>query len=304
MPDFSDNAPRVEVPCPLCRAGERRRVADTVWGAPGAIVCRCEACGIVFVHPRMSTEEQAEFYAADFAHYMRERGGPGEMRPQEHFEKHQDEALRRLTNLKPYLRADMKVLEVGSSTGFLLEAVRPFVASVAGVEPGRLYASYAAARGIRTYPDLLAIAKEQFDLMLAYYVVEHLQNPIEQLRRFRAMLRPGGLMAIEVPNVNDVLVSLYQVEAFDRFYWQKAHCFNYSRATLRTVLERAGFTGIVTAPQQRYDISNHLYWLLKGRPGGQGKYATILDEQLNAEYARCLKRHWLCDTIFALAVKR
>jgi SAM-dependent methyltransferase len=301
MPDFTDSVPLDEVACPICDTGRRFRVADTVWEAPEAVVCRCSGCGVVFLHPIMTDDEEASFYKADFAHYMRERGGAGETKPAEHFEKNAPEAARRLELLRPYLAPNLRVLELGSSTGFLLDAIAPHVGSVTGVEPGENYADYANGRGVKTYPDLSALAGEQFDLVLAYYVVEHLKRPVERLGDLRAMLKPGGRIALEVPNVDDALVTLYALESFDGFYWQKANYFYYSAATTRLILERAGFGDIELIPEQRYDISNHLHWLRRGEPGGKGRYAHIFDERLNAEYARCLREQWICDTVFAVA---
>jgi 2-polyprenyl-3-methyl-5-hydroxy-6-metoxy-1,4-benzoquinol methylase len=302
MPDFSDDAPVVDVPCPICDdGGVRRRVSTTVWGAPTATVCRCTACDTVFLDTVMTSEEEAQFYEAQFAHYMRERGGPGETEPEEHFKMNSGEAQRRLKTLSSILQPSMSVLEVGSSTGFLLDAVAPQVASVTGVEPGRLYGDYANSRGIKTHADLSALADTEFDLILVYYVVEHLQKPVEHLDAFRRMLRPGGTIAIEVPNVDDALVRFYQLDSFDEFYWQKAHYFYYSRQTLTDVLTRAGYVDISLIPDQRYDLSNHLHWLMKGKPGGKGKYSDIFDAALDAEYARCLRSNWLCDTLFAIA---
>jgi 2-polyprenyl-3-methyl-5-hydroxy-6-metoxy-1,4-benzoquinol methylase len=258
---------------------------------------------MVFIHPTMSEEEERAFYEAEFAKYMQQRGGPGETEPADQFAKNHAEAVRRLNNLKPYLRPDMRVLEIGSSTGFVLDALSPQVSAVTGIEPGQIYREYAQDRGIRTVADLSEVAQERFDLILAYYVVEHLRHPIHYLARLREMLNPSGRLALEVPNVDDALVRFYQLESFDRFYWQKAHYFNYSHRTMTMVLEQAGFTAVQAFPEQRYDISNHVHWLLKGQPGGKGKYTDILDDQLNREYARCLKQHWLCDTVFAVASK-
>jgi hypothetical protein len=68
-------------------------------------------------------------------------------------------------------------------------------------------------------------------------------------------------------------------------------------------MRRAGFAEVETIPEQRYDISNHLHWMLTGKPGGKGRYTEVLDERLNAEYARCLRDNWYCDTVFAVATK-
>jgi SAM-dependent methyltransferase len=304
MPNWTETAPAAEVACPLgCENGARRRVVDTVWEAPEAAVYRCDSCEIVFLDPIMSEEDERAFYEGVFAEYMTERGEAGNARPEQHFEAFQGEAARRLENLKPHLHGDMDVLEIGSSTGFLLDAVRPHVASVVGVEPGELYRDYASSRGIETHADAAELAGRSFDLILVYYVVEHLRDPVGQLMSWHDVLNARGKLAVEVPNVDDALVRYYQVEAFDRFYWQKAHYFNYSHRTMELVMRRAGFTEVETFPEQRYDISNHVHWLLRGEPGGKGRYTDLFDDRLNAEYARCLREHWYCDTVFAVATR-
>jgi hypothetical protein len=35
---------------------------------------------------------------------------------------------------------------------------------------------------------------------------------------------------------------------------------------------------------QRYPLSNHLYWLAKGMPGGQKKWIFLNNNRLNIEY--------------------
>src|SRR5881397_1941375 len=105
MPNWSETAPVVDVACPLgCADGERRRIVDTVWEAPEAAVYECSSCGIVFVHPIMSEDEERAFYESAFAGYMKERGGPGETDPLEHFAQNEGEARRRLANLLPFLQ--------------------------------------------------------------------------------------------------------------------------------------------------------------------------------------------------------
>ncbi|MFZ5866701.1 MAG: class I SAM-dependent methyltransferase [Thermodesulfobacteriota bacterium] len=301
MPKWDDDAPIVDVACPFCDQGARRRIVDTVWDSPDAAVYQCSGCELVFIYPIMTLEEEKAFYEAEFSKYMKQRGATGETVPAEHFVGNQPEAQRRLKNLGPYLKPDMHVLEIGSSTGFMLAAIQPRVASVTGVEPNLLYADYARGKGLTTYPTLADVENGQYDLILAYYVLEHLRDPVKYLKTLHSLLRLGGILALEVPNVDDALVRFYQVESFDRFYWQRAHYCYYSHRTLKEVLTRAGFESVEMIPEHRYDFSNHIHWILTGQPGGKGKYAHLFDKDLDAQYARCLKDHWLCDTVFAVA---
>lgn len=302
MADWSEDAPIVDVPCPFGHDGVRRRLVDTIWQAEGSAEYQCSECGVVFLHPIMTPEEERAFYEGQFAEYMAKRGQAGGADPRSSFEKWQPEGARRLELLRPWLREGMRVLEIGAATGFLLEAIRPYVGEVVGIEPGDDFRQFSIDElGIEAYPTRDAVEGREFDLILSYYVVEHLRDPVAELNEWRQFLAPGGHLAIEVPNVDDALVKYWQVEAFDRFYWQKAHYFNYSHQTLDMVLRMAGFADVETVPVQRYDLSNHVHWLWKGEPGGAGKYADLLDEGVNAEYARSLRERWLCDTVMAVA---
>jgi SAM-dependent methyltransferase len=305
LAEWSDTAPVVDVPCPFGHDGVRRRIVDTIWEAEGAAEYQCSECEIVFLHPIMTLEEEKEFYTGQFASYMADRGQAGGADPAASFEKWKPEGERRRKLLEPWLRPGMRVLEFGSATGFLLDAIRPHVGDdLTGVEPGDDFREYSTTLGIDAHPDRTGVEGGQFDLIISYYVVEHMRDPVAELAAYHDLLAPGGICAIEVPNVDDALVKYWQVEAFDRFYWQKAHYFNYSHRTLAMVLKMAGFGQVETVPVQRYDISNHVHWLSKGEPGGAGAYADLLDEGVNAEYSRALRERWLCDTVMAVASTR
>ena len=286
--------------CRLCGCREHVLVSRNVSEAPESAVYACAACGIVYLFPIMSEEEETAFYARQFEEYMARRSGPGWKSPESHFASYRSEAERRLPLVAPHLCAADTVLEIGSSTGYFLDALRPLVRSVSGVEPSEAYRSYAASRGIETVETLDQLRGRTFDVIALYYVVEHLRDPVAFGASLRGRLNRGGRLLIEVPNVDDALLSLYRLEAFDRFYWQRAHYHNFSRSTLTAVLERAGYT-VETFPVQRYDLSNHMVWMMEGRPGGHGRFADVLGPAVTAEYSQALKNRWICDTVFAVA---
>ena len=55
-------------------------------------------------------------------------------------------------------------------------------------------------------------------LLIACYVVDRMRDPAAELGQWRKLLRPGGRLAIEVPNTDDAFVRYWAVDAFDRFY--------------------------------------------------------------------------------------
>jgi hypothetical protein len=46
-----------------------------------------------------------------------------------------------------------------------------------------------------------------------------------------------------------------------------------------------------------------MYWMQYGKPGGQGFYNALFTPSLLAEYEKCLKEKFICDTIYAVAEK-
>lgn len=286
--------------CRLCGSDKGEVVGRQVAGAPEAAVYRCAGCGVVYLFPIMTEEEEAAFYRAEFEQYMQGRSGPGWKSPAMHFRSYQAEGERRLPLVRPFLKAEDEALEVGSSTGYFLDDVRGSVGAVTGVEPGAAYREFANARGIETLASLDELRGRRFDVIFLYYVLEHLRDPVGYMSGLRARLKPGGRVLIEVPNVDDVLLGPYRIPNFGPFYWQKAHYHNFSQQTLGMVLERAGYAAQLI-PTQRYDLSNHMVWMMEGKPGGMGRFKDMFTPELETAYAEALKAQWKCDTIFAAA---
>ena len=286
--------------CRICNSIQSELISSQVAGAPEAAVHRCQDCGIIYLFPIMTEEEEADFYKDEFEKYMSGRSGTSWNSPEMHFWSYQREGERRLTLVRAYIQSSDDVLEIGSSTGYFLDDLRGYARSVTGVEPSRVFRQYATRRGINTVADINELDAQQYDVVLLYYVLEHLRDPVGFLSSFKKYLKPKGRVLIEVPNVEDILLGPYVIPAFKPFYWQKAHYYNYSQSTLKDILDRAGFKAVLY-PEQRYDLSNHMVWMMEGKPGGAGRFMDIFTPVLESAYAEALKIHWLCDTIFAAA---
>src|SRR5262245_49379106 len=110
----------VEITCYLCRSTEHSVLSNQVSGAPGSSIYKCKSCDLVFLYPIMTPEEESAFYRAEFEKYMEARSGPGWKSPEAHFFSYQAEGERRLPLIRPYLKRESDVLEIGSSTGYFL----------------------------------------------------------------------------------------------------------------------------------------------------------------------------------------
>jgi SAM-dependent methyltransferase len=286
--------------CRICGESSHVLVSDKVSEAPDAAIYRCKGCDVVYQFPIMTDEEERYFYQSEFERYMEGRSGPGWKSPEQHFASYQMEGERRLPLIRTLLRKEHSVLEIGSSTGYFLDDMRGLVGAVTGIEPNPEYARFSSFRGIETLPSLESLRDRSFDLIFLYYVLEHLRDPIGYMAGLRSFLRPEGRVVLEVPNVEDALISTYTIPRFGPFYWQKAHYHYFSHHTLLHVLQKAGYKAD-TFPVQRYDLSNHLVWMMEGKPGGMGRFKSLFTPELEAAYADSLKARWVCDTVMAVA---
>jgi len=293
--------------CPLCGAGARQqqvKIKIVYGGTPEQHFLQCSSCDVIYLFPATTDVDDKRFYEHDFDKWMAKRSGDESWaKPEVQFDKLGARELPlRMPWLQKFVRPGMRVLEVGSSSGFTLAALRQIGCECVGVELSPEYAEYARRLGLDTYSslqELEASGSTQFDLVLHYYVLEHVNKPRAFLEECLRYLAPGGRMIFEVPCAKDPLTALYKIPAFDAFYWWRAHHWYFTPDSLDTLLSQLGCEFEVY-PGQRYDLSNHLHWMLTGQPGGMGKYSHIFSQDTERSYAEDMKRSGFCDYLIAI----
>ena len=187
-------------PCPLCGGTRARlvvRAGDRL--APGDsqryTVVRCMGCGLAYLRPRPTPEAAGRCYPESYSGGG--RGGLIEALEAAYRRRQHGEVVRWLARRRP-LRG--RLLDVGCGAGDLLVALRADGWSVQGVEPQALGA--ARARGEHGLDVLtgrfedVRLPEGSFDAIVFSGVLEHLHDPVAALRRARALLAPGGLVAV------------------------------------------------------------------------------------------------------------
>jgi hypothetical protein len=115
-------------------------------------------------------------------------------------------------------------------------------------------------------------------------------------------LNPGGKIIFEIPNAADVLYSVYDIPAFERFYWSVAHPWYFTEQSLIYLLDKLNRPYEILF-DQRYDLSNHMTWARDGKPGGMGRYTAQLGEELEEFYKASLIKSKKCDTLIGVLTK-
>ena len=211
----------------------------------------------------------------------------------------------RLAYVKHQLSSVSRLLDFGCGSGAFLEAVRPFVSSLHGIELSESNRIHLQSAGIECGESLKELGENQFSICTMFHVLEHLEDPIGTLVSIKDRLLPGGIIVIEVPNARDFLLSDIAPEEFKKFTSWSQHLVLYTRDLLRTVLVLSGFKKIEIRGHQRYGLSNHLNWFKNGEPNYQfeSRVSEILGSpELSKAYEGALDQKDATDSLLAIAI--
>lgn len=313
-PAPSQGTPPARPPrCPLCHADSQAQklVTRHVYGdRDGRAFFRCASCQVIHLFPRLSPEDERAFYANEFSSFMAGRSGDGGgwSQPERHVAANQATVARRMKYLRGALPDKGRILEVGCSSGFMLYPLAEAGYECVGVEPSGAFGDYVRSRNLACFDDLDALRadaryRDGFDAVMHFFVLEHVAEPASFLEAQLELLKPDGRLVFEVPNAADALVTVYDIPAFERFYWSVAHHWYFTEPSLRFLLDRVG-TYYEIRGDQRYDLSNHMVWARDGKPGGMGRYTGKIGAEIEEAYKQALIQSGHCDTLVGMLRKR
>jgi SAM-dependent methyltransferase len=140
------------------------------------------------------------------------------------------------------LPAGSSVLEVGAGDGKLVAAMRAAGLDARGIDPSPAACAAAGELGVEVANvgvDEAAVEPGALDAVVAWHALEHLDAPVESLRRIHSWLRPGGVLVVAVPN----LASLQAQIGGDRWFHQDVprHRVHLTPAGATALIERGGY---------------------------------------------------------------
>lgn len=275
--------------CPLCQSGNLKARSEKLRDSDTIGVAECGDCSHVFLdsfdHINEHYFEENEFLRSkDVADTIDRR--------LRHFEAENRDRFSRVAPLV----ANKRVIEIGSGAGALFDMIVPLTSELIGVERTVAFCNRLEAKGYDIRPDLASCPNE-VDAILSFHVLEHVDDPVGMLRESYDKLAPGGLIYFEVPNINDALLALYDIEAYRKFYFFKDHLHYFSRRTLEDAFQQAGLPQPQITGHNRFGLGNHLYWLKTGKPGGHVMWSFL--EKASEAYSATLSANNLSDSLIA-----
>jgi SAM-dependent methyltransferase len=253
---------------------------DRMHGIPGSwAIHGCADCASGTTLPLAAEGELGAFYPPGYAPFDLPRGVIARLMH------HMQRARNRRFPLAE-LGADRergRLLDVGCGRGDLAASWIEAGWSVLGIEPSTDAARVARARGAEVREGTLSsvsLEPESLDAAVFRHSLEHVVDPQQDLRRVLAALRPGGRLAVIVPNWGS-----WQRRAFGEYWFPlelPRHRTHFTADGLRAALAGAGFERIDIRPATPYITTT---WSLQFQLFG--RLLTEKGAARRAGYAAC-----------------
>lgn len=186
---------------------------------------RCIHCGHVYASPRLRDMYQHYVDNVDETYIANAHLRTATAR----------RVLKKITELQPGGR----LIDIGCATGDFL-AVARYHYDVEGLELSSWARAEAERKGLKVRAQLIADMTEceVFDVATLWGVIEHLEYPVDEMKRLNRILKRGGLICFWTGDVDDILAKLLGPKWW---YVMGQHTQMFSRSSLKRLMEAAGF---------------------------------------------------------------
>ena len=239
-------------PCFLCRREaplfavmpiDAKTYRPTAHGS----IYRCAGCSVAFVHPRPSAEETSGFYQLD-AYYTQGRSHMPDVKAtllakvRQHLAWRADRSESIVDVLKKELAPASSVVDIGCGGGELLRALARMGHRAVGVERDAAALSRQDLHVLEGTAEALPRELEPagYDAVVFSHVIEHLVDPVDAVSRAASLLKPEGLLVVEVPN-NESTIAVRSGLAWEHLDVPR-HINFFTEASLRATVKAAGYT--------------------------------------------------------------
>ena len=236
--------------CPICKRENSKLVFETLYKNEKINVYRCNSCSFDFVNNNIAPQEGSDHSTSETPETSETPKAVLDRYYQD-YEQDKDVASKSLDLRMPifekiYKQKIQKVLEVGCGPATAYSWFNDRNIDWIGAEVDKIALRHAQKLNLPVSKINVSDFKEQFDLVYFHQVLEHVMDPIDFLLEINRSLKPGGIIAIGVPNNNGFTA------IFRRLFKKKYpldygfiqipyHLRAYNKKSIKNVMEKTGF---------------------------------------------------------------
>ena len=249
--------------CPICNSSKTSKAFDAVdhFSTKETFpIYDCKSCGFRFTNNFPSDDSIGRYYdSPDYISHSDSKTGL--INRLYHFFRKQ--MLKKKIDLVskyvvPRQKDNIRLLDIGSGTGYFLNAAKERGYAVTGIEKDSNARDYAITNfglDVKDEQSLWAIEDESFDVITLWHVLEHLDNLNEVVAKIKSILKPNGVMILALPNHNSHDAKKYK--GYWAAYDVPRHLWHFTPDSVEKLLSKHQFNIIKqkTMPLDAFYIS-------------------------------------------------
>ncbi len=240
--------------CPMCES----KGHSFLFTKDNLDIVKCKRCDCVYVNPIFNEEKYIKIYRSkDYQEIVKKLGEESHNYRKERFGKERVDNIEKFHDSK----LPKTMLDIGCSTGFVLEEAKDRRWKATGIELNPSAANFGKERSLDIINKPLEEInfEHKFSAICLYDVLEHLSNPKKILNIVFNLLEKGGNVFIYVPNYNSASKDLLGVE-HSHFIWPTHHLTYFTPETLKYFIEQNGLK-VLHWETQGLDICDWMWYL-------------------------------------------
>lgn len=199
----------------------------------------CKICGLVQQNPKMSQMSYRDLYNKEYRDLYDGESGDEAVKNYFLYQYARGKDIFNYIAEKGGQFSKKRVFEAGCGAGGILKYFQEQGNEVYGIDLSFDYVKYGKEKGLNLEMATFQNAKFPWrpDIIIYNNVVEHLIDPVAELKELKKIVNEGALLYVSVPNLMG-LVKNYDSDLLK--FLETAHTFYFAPETLRNVLNRAG----------------------------------------------------------------
>lgn len=204
------------------------------------------------IKPTPTSEEIAKYYAQEFysGDYpkLNDSSLEVQLEDKEFYDSHREDMCESIQTILGKRLEGLTILDIGCGWGQALLYFKSKGMDCYGFDPAPEAVAYGQKRGLNNLVlaglDTMNVFKKRFDVVTLLNVLEHLGDPVKVIDEIKQhVLRPGGLLIIDVPNEFNPFQTAGQKLHDLKEWWvcPPGHLNYFSKDTLCKLLEAKGF---------------------------------------------------------------
>ncbi len=218
-------------PCPLCNSKKEM----FLFIKSGFNHVKCKDCGLVYVNPILNEEKLHNLYLDEDSYNK-------VLMNELQIDLDRKRFIYNLEIINSMIKEPGTILDIGAGPGIFTEVAREMGWMPTAIEFNNYCVKRIKSLGIRCIEEPLEEAElpeDSFDCVTLWAVLEHIIHPHEMLKQINCILKPNGILAILVPNIDSLAARIMHEKCVT--FSGDTHINFFNNKTLTKIQEMNGF---------------------------------------------------------------